>query len=583
MRAAQGARIHGPEHGLPLTAHGARALIVGLDGATLDVIEPLVRDGRLPILGRLLREGTSARMRSTIPPMTLPAWSSFLTGSNPGRHGIIDFVRRIPGTYDLEFANSTHRRVPTMHRLLSDRGARVASIAVPTTYPPEKVNGVVISGFDSPVALGADASFVHPRSEWAELVARFGGMAFADFQELDIGPGWHDHALRSLLAEIPRKEGIGRWLLSRERWDLFMVMFGETDTASHHFWRFADPGSPRRPDDVPAHLADAIGAVYTRCDAALGRLIDEAQPEIVVIASDHGFGGSGDEAIYLNRFLEEHGWLRYRGGGRPVSGLRAGTGLVDRAKAAALRLPGRAQERIVRAMPSAWLGAVESRSRYGDLDFRQTRAWSDEMNYAATVHLNVAGRDPHGTIGDRDAAIRQLSGELLAWRIDERPVVDAVHTREELYDGPCVAYAPDLVLDLAIPDGYTRTVLPSARIAAGVTSRKLGADELAGAKGSGMNGSHRREGTLILWGKGIAADRRVDADIIDPLPTLFAALGEAIPDHVDGRVLRDAFAGAVRATWTAGTIEAEGGSAERALGAGEAEAVRRRLAALGYL
>ena len=568
---------------MQLTAHGARALIVGLDGATLDAIEPLARDGRLPNLARLLREGTSARMRSTIPPMTLPAWSSFLTGSNPGRHGIVDFVRRIPGTYDLEFANSTHRRVPTMHRILSDRGARVASIAVPTTYPPEKIDGVVIAGFDSPIALGADASFVHPRAEWAEIVARFGGMAFADFQEIDVGPGWHDHALKSLLAEIPRKEGIGRWLLSRERWDLFMVMFGETDTVSHHFWRYADPRSPRRPKDVAAHLADAIAAVYARCDEALGRLIDEAQPEIVVIASDHGFGGAGDEVIYLNRFLESRGWLRYRGSHRPVSGLRSGSGLVDRAKAAALNLPGRAQERLVRAMPSAWLGAVESRSRYGDLDFHGTRAWSDEMNYAATVHLNVAGRDPHGTIGDRDAAIRELTGELLAWRIDGRPVVDAVWPREQLYDGPCVAYAPDLVLDLAIPDGYTRTVLPSARVAAGVTSRKLGADELGGAKGSGMNGSHRRDGTLILWGKGIAADRRVEADIVDPLPTLFAAMGEKIPDHVDGRVLKDAFVEPVRATWTAGAGGSRGDEAERALGAGETAAVRRRLAALGYL
>ncbi|HNH47603.1 MAG TPA: alkaline phosphatase family protein, partial [Myxococcota bacterium] len=128
----------------------ARILILGLDGATWDVIDAM--GDQLPNLSRLRREGAWGPLQSTTPAMTLPAWSSILTGCNPGIHGILDFTRRPPGSYQVEFLNSTCRRVPTIHRILSDQGGRVASFAVPGTFPPEPLNGVALSGFDSPIA-----------------------------------------------------------------------------------------------------------------------------------------------------------------------------------------------------------------------------------------------------------------------------------------------------------------------------------------------------------------------------------------------------------------------------------------------
>ena len=126
-----------------MPATGARTLIVGWDGATWDLAQPFIDAGDLPVLGQLVAEGAIAPLNSTMPPMTLPSWSSMLTGCNPGRHGIFDFVRKVPGKWQLEFTNATHRQVPTIHRVLSDRGARVASIAVPTTWPPDPINGAV--------------------------------------------------------------------------------------------------------------------------------------------------------------------------------------------------------------------------------------------------------------------------------------------------------------------------------------------------------------------------------------------------------------------------------------------------------
>jgi predicted AlkP superfamily phosphohydrolase/phosphomutase len=400
-----------------------------------------------------------------------------------------------------------------------------------------------------------------PRALHDELVARFGRMAFADFQEGAIGPGWHTRAKASLLREIARKEAICAHLLDREAWDLFMVVFGESDTVAHHFWMFHDPRSPRfRPG-----MEDALAEVYVRLDAAVGTLA--ARGDTVCVVSDHGFGGASDRVLYLNRFLEQAGWLTTRG---------ARTGRIgEAARRAVTRLP---LERVIRRVPPRILGRIDSAARYADIDFPRTRAWSDEQNYATTIHLNVRGRDPHGTVDDVDAAAAALTRLLLAWEIEGRRVVSQVWRREAIAHGPAVEDAPDLILDLALVDGYSPTLLPSVRAAPGQTWRRLDPAEHMGGKGLGMNGAHRPEGVWILSGRGVRAVEG-PADIVDLAPTLLHLLGEPVPAHVDGRVLSEALLDAGIPTITPVDPVA---SAPRRLTPREAAAVARRLEALGY-
>jgi predicted AlkP superfamily phosphohydrolase/phosphomutase len=564
---------------------GSRLLLIGLDGATWALADRFVAEGRMPVLGRLKREGAWAFLRSTNPPVTLPAWSTFLTGENPGRHGIFDFVCRHPGTYRLDFVNATWRSGPTLFRVLSDRGGRVACLGVPATWPPEKLNGLSLSGFDSPVATTADRSFCQPPELWKELDLRFGGFRFADFQELETGPGWHEAALESLLREIGRKEAIGKHFLAKERWDAFMLLFGESDTVAHHFWALFDEHSPRFRPASPA-LHDAIAAVYGRLDAALGTLVEAGKPDLLCLASDHGFGGAGDVVLYLNRFLEKSGFLRFaaaaslaRPSGSPAPSW--GRSPLGRLKGLALDyLPARAQEKVVRKMPRALLGVIESASRWGDVDFSKTNAFSDEMNYAATLHLNLAGRDPRGSVTDRSSLEDDLRCCLLDWEVDGRPVVRAVHDRSELYQGPFVERSPDLVLELELRDGYSYTLLPSGRVPAGTTWRRLQSNEMLGGKGLGMNGSHRSEGLLVLWGSGIGSGIQVRAGLADIFPTLLHLLGEPIPDHVDGRVLHDVMIHKRPAFY----LPSEPAAPEStATGPGDASSVAQRLQSLGYL
>lgn len=488
---------------------GARTLILGLDGATWKIADPLISEGKLPNLAYLKNNGSWSWLNSTTPPMTLPSWSSMLTGCNPGKHGIFDFVHYKDAS--LHFVNATHRCVPTIHQIISNRGGRVASILVPTTWPPQKINGVVVSGFDSPVSTGIDGSFCYPKDLYQQIEKRFGGVYFADVQETNIHDGWHEDTLRKLLAEVRRKCAIGKWLLEQERWDCFMLLFGESDTVSHHFWMFCDPRSPRF--RYNAKLQDAIQRVYQELDEVVGKLIDCAQPDWVCICSDHGFGGSGTHVLYLNQFLEKHGWLCSRKDSR----------LAFIRKSLARHIPHRILERGFRVIPPLIRDRLEARARYGGIVFSQTRAFSDEMNYSATIRM------PNRT------GVKILKDQLLAWEVDGAHPIRAVYEREELYEGFAIERSPELVLELNLREDYSYTLLSSGEVEKGTLWRRLKPEEYVGGKGLGMNGSHRQHGVLCLYGEGLEK-QEVKASMEDIVPTLLYAMGESIPSYMDGRV-----------------------------------------------
>jgi predicted AlkP superfamily phosphohydrolase/phosphomutase len=549
---------------------GSPLLVVGLDGATFDLIEPLVAAGRLPVLAELMKRGAWGALRSTLPAATFPAWTSLVTGVNPGRHGLLDFTTREPGSYAIRFVNGSYRRTPALWTRLCAAGGRVAVVTVPATYPPEPVNGVMVSGFDSPLATEVDGRFVHPRAFHAEIRRLVGRLPFADFQETSIGPGWHEAALARLLEGVAKRTTVVEHLLRQEHFDAVMVVFGESDTVAHHFWRFWDPGSPRW---VASPHADAIGRVYAALDAGLGRLLAAAPSDAVVaVVSDHGSGGASDVALHLNRRLAECGLLRFRSaGGGPAGHLRS----------AALRLvPHRLQGPALRNLPG-FAGRLEGQYRFGGIDWSETVAFSEELDYHPSVWLNVRGREPDGVVdpGRYDDVRAQVVAALESWEHrDGQPVVDRVWRRDELYHGPAVDGAPDLLLELALRKGYSPSCLRSG--GPGPSVRSLTADEFEGGKGAGMNGAHRRDGMFLLAGPGVRpGGRGATRDIVDMLPTLLALVGQPIPQGLDGRVMTDVIS--VRSTEVADAFPE--GAAPAPYGPEAEAAVAARLAALGYL
>lgn len=545
-------------------------LIIGLDGATLRLAEPWMDEGKLPVLAALRARGRCGVLRSTIPPATLPSWTTFMTGVNPGRHGIFDFTRREPGTYRVRFVNSTFRKAPSVWGLLGDAGRRVAVLGLPGTYPPEPVNGCMVSGFDAPVTTRATRSFIHPRS-LADEVMRLGGFTFADFQEFNVGPGWYRTALSKLLAGVERKRDLALALLRREAWDCFCLVFGETDTVSHHFWHFFDRRSPRHDAAAAVQYGDAIELVYRRVDAAIGELIARAPSGCdVLIASDHGFGGAGAKAVYLNRFLAERGWLTFEGdGGGRVAGL---------AKDAALRLvPAAWQARAFRSLNGRVADGVESRARFGGIQWRGTRAFSEELNYFPSIAINRAGREPLGQVRDADYGdvCAELKAQLLGWRDQEtgQPVVRTVWHRDEVFDGPWVDHAPDLLLELAEEDGFSYCAMPS-RGRGGPSLRRLQPAELVGGKRYSMAGSHRADGMYLLAADGVNVGTG-EARMVDMAPTILSLCRVPVPRSMEGVGLAAVPAVAAGDEPLCGR--------EEFYSAGDEQVLEERLRALGYL
>jgi predicted AlkP superfamily phosphohydrolase/phosphomutase len=551
-------------------------LIIGLDGATWDLIDPWIAAGRLPHLERLRRQGLSGPLASTVPPATFPGWSTFMTGVNPGKHGMFDFSRRQLGTYGVQFVNASFRKAPTIWKLLSDAGRRVGVLGVPGTYPPEDLNGCMISGFDTPVTIRADASFVSPPT-LAPLVERLGGFPFADFQEFRVGPRWYRMALERLLRGIETKTRLAHTLLSREDWDCFLMLFGESDTVAHHFWKFHDANSPLFDADGAAEFGEAILQVYEALDAAIGALVGTVPGATVLVASDHGFGGTGNKAVYLNRWLAQLGLQRRH--------KRVGSQLSARLKCAALQcVPAHLQAQLFRLQHGRWANWLESRSRFAGIDWTGTRAFSEELNYFPSVWLNLKGREPQGVVERAD--YRRVADDICAaaetLRDPEhgRPVVRRAWRREELYDGRWTAYAPDVILEFNCDGAYSYRCLSSASGRTPEAIRVLGASERAGGKLAGMSGSHRPEGIFLVSAQDLGPARGGHGvAIADMAPTILRLCGVDPPVGLDGRVVD----GIPLPRFETETPKASAPVSEHPYDPAEEYEISARLAALGYL
>jgi predicted AlkP superfamily phosphohydrolase/phosphomutase len=552
-----------------------KTLIVGLDGADLELVFALGKE-RLPHLFALMERGAYSHQQSVMPPATLPNWTTFLTGADPGQHGVFDFTVR--HGYRVSFSAGTVREAPTFMARLDRLGLACCCVGFPATWPPERLqHGVFISGWDAPVAFEADRSFVWPASLYDTLTRRFGPLRFDEVDQFRADePGWHARLGARLVDKIQRRVELARFLLSMRRWDAFAFYFGESDTASHYLWSLYDEGSPRRPAQVSEAERTGLIRVYQALDEALGELVLLAGPEAeITLVSDHGSGGSSDKVVYLNRALAEADLLRFK---PPSSEAK----LAASAKAFALEaLTPRMRDRLFRFHGALLPSLLESRARFGALDMAGTRAFSDELNYFPAVHLNQRGREPMGAFdaSDRTRVTQRVVDALERLRdpFSKRPIVARVYAREELFVGPFVERAPDLILELRLDRGYSYNLMPSGGVASGpqVVTR-LSPAEYLGKKGRSLPGSHRPRGLFVAAGPRVLPRGQLALGIADASAIVLARLDAAAPAGARGRVPADLLRapGALRplpSVPVATTLR------------GDDSALERRLRSLGYI
>jgi len=530
-----------------------RVLCLGMDGADYGLVGELLEQDRLPTLKGIIRDGAYGPLRSTVPAATPTAWSSFLTGLNPARHGIFNFstnANRAPSR--LESARS--RSGVPLWRTLGAAGVRSAFVTVPFTYPAEEMDGIIVSGYGGP-----PEPQIVPASAAAAIHARHPGLVTAHHPMRERWWEDFDRYARLLVEHVGEIESVCEQCLELEP-DLgvLVVDFMSTDFAGHLGYARLDP---KHPAHDAANAGDELVQVYEAVDAACGRLIDAARERFgeeptVLMMSDHGMKPMY-WVLHLNRWLEEHGYLRYRA--RSLQGTK-GTRLrslagVDQRLARSSGL----YTRIADAIPLVPRTAADR--AFADIDFPRTRAYS--FATGGQVYLGESsGASADPALAERiatelEAEAHPETGEQLL-RVLRKP---------DIYHGPHLDRAPDLIV-LSIDerihvDSLRRSGTPAIEVhdtldpenAYGYSGHH-GIDGILGARGPGIRPGSVPEGSgIVQMAATILRLHGIEADGLDgaPIDAILAGEGDAV--HVAAQATDGSDEGVYSADEEAGILE----------------------------
>jgi len=540
-----------------------KVLVIGFDGATFDLIDPLIVEGKLPTFARLVRSGARGRLRSTIPPSSGPAWASFATGMRPGKHGIYSFFQRDYGSYTYPPINSRLIQSETLWQLVSSAGKKAGVVNVPGTFPPTPVNGFMIAGMLSP---GLKQAFYPPdlREQVLEQIPDYSvePLTLADKAEY----------LEKVKRSIEARKKTALHLLDRYPTDLFVIVFTELDRLQHFFWADMDPNHPAHSPSTSTDLAQAIETGYIVLDQVMEELLEAVGEEVIVfVVSDHGFEGVY-KLFCVNKWLADRGFLK-------LKERRSGS-TMQRTKEALQRLGlWKLARRARNLVPKAARLRSENLSYALDIDWERTKA---AFGPNLGININLHGREPKGVVlpgqeyEELCDTIRRELESYLDPETGER-VVDKVLRREEVHAGDAMELAPDIRLLMAKSSRYRGQYAYSLKVSA---PQSL-------AYPDKIYGNHAEYGIFLACGPGVRAGVQLDgAQIIDVAPTILCAMGLPIPETMDGHPLVEMFDDAFECAQERGRHSAEADSPtdqDAALTEIEEQQVMERLRSLGYL
>lgn len=536
-----------------------KVIVIGLDGATFTILDPLLERGLLPNVAKLIDEGSRGVLTSTLPPMTAPAWASFMTGVNPGKHGLFNWRTRFHDTKET-WVSSKDIKARKLWDILNDGGHRVGVMGVPLTYPPQSVNGFLVSGMLTP---NKELQYTHPPSVQQEVEQICQGYVIdVDIQgasrELSTTRG-----IESLLGELDeatsKRTRAAVHLWKRTRPTFTIVFYEMPDRIQHGLWRYADLslGLSSEADQLRREL---VLSSFASLDRAIGEWVNLADSRTTIfLISDHGFCLQ-ESRLYLNRWLAERGFLRFKAN---VLGAREG-----------LR---RAMQRAKRFMPRPWVVQTRGLVDAASIDWQHTFAYSG-MPTECAIYVNLEGSEPQGVVDQSETyhgLCEDIRRELLELTDPRsgRKVIKRAFLRQEIYQGPYVEAAPDILFQLE--PGYIATH----------TSTSRGLFEDVSSEGRGC---HAMEGILVVVGPHVAEGQVIaEAHIVDLAPTILHIMGLPVPNVMDGRVLSELFTPAFQEghpiIFEEGEIKQELEFEERVYSPEEETHIEERLRGLGYL
>lgn len=494
-----------------------KVLVVGLDGATFDIIHPLVADGRLPNLAHIMQTGAWGTLKSTVPPVTPSAWTSFFTGKNAGKHGIYDFQEIDPDTYQFHTVRTNQHREKTLWDLLGETGRQAIVTDVPFTYPPRPINGWMITGYGTPRTPGniitypADLADHLPPHLRSEIKVALPTNKFERSQRFV--DEWKEvmEGRRQLLC----------YLMTERPWDLFMHVFSITDTMAHVFWTYVDPAHPNYHKPEGETYREAFLHGYEMCDQILGEMIELAGPgTTILILSDHGFGSVRPRQYIFQRLLKG-GYVKGKGNAS-LRGRLMKTAVDTYNRFPFLREWIKGLRPNNRRRMKQTLRRAQLMPNVKGIDY--TRSKIVPTNFGLRMWVNDQGRFAQGIVppSQKDALLTELDQYLTAHRdkATGKPIIARTYRGDDLYHGPFANRGPDMVIE------YSNLHDPGAATP---------------PKNPFLEGGHTANGIFLAHGPKIQSIHLEPANLIDLAPTILHLFGQPVSPDMDGRVITGIF------------------------------------------
>ena len=551
-----------------------KIVVIGLDAATFDIIKPLINEGKLPVIASLLSEGVSGELQSTFPPISGPAWASFLTGMNPGKHGIFDFVIRRSDGKGFLLSNSQDIQTPTIFSNISAEGMTVGAINIPMTYPPEKINGFMVSGI--PVPPGA-RDYTYPRSLLEDIGDYTVDYDFSFMNNHHNVPtddiGKYEHLFENLKKIEDCRLKTALHLMKTYPCDVFVVVLTLIDRVQHYFWRFMDKRHAGYSEEGARRLGRVIRDCYEEMDKAIGKLMTSVCTDTTfIIISDHGAGPHYSD-FYVNKWLKDTGWLAMKACPRLI---------LNRSNIQRVLIK-LGLERVSKKLPASvnslpiLIPRIKREMDFNDIEWSKTRAYSAFYG----VSINLRDREYQGLVQqgyEYNKFVQEIKTRLqqLVDPQTGETLVEKILEGNEIYTGPYSKQGPDL---LFVMKGMS--CIPSNSY----TARSWFENRVNHA----TSGTHRMNGIFIMKGKGVKKiDELQNLHITDVAPTMLYLLQVPIPSDMDGRVITEAFTSEFlsenRIRFTDLSSGERGTKERRTLYSDkEEEALKESLRGLGYL
>ncbi len=490
-----------------------RLLIIGLDGATWDVLMPLIKKGKLPTFKKLVENGSYGRLQSTIPPVTGGAWLAIATGKTSGKTGIIDFLNRKDETHKLYPTSSADFKGHSFWDYLIKGNKKVCIFNYPMLFPPYKVNGFIISG------LGAspEDEVSYPNSLKDELDQVAGKYEIyvnyhnKKYENLDL----FIHDLNKFLNKF---EKWVYYLLKNKEWDALILVFSATDWVQHIMWRHIDENHPLYDPKVSPKYKQEFIKFWQRIDKIIGNILDMVDKDtIVLLISDHGFGPN-DQTFNLAKWLEMKRYMVKKRNLKKKLKEILYTSATFIAKTPIKKLvPAETRKNVGNALRT---GIAE------EIDFEKSKAYclGHTIPFGA-IYINARNEKEREEI--KAKLIHDL--ENISKDIGKEVKVQ-IYEPKKIYSREKVNLLPDIIFTInnwrcvIIEDNFNRPLFEEKPFSTRHT------------------GSHRLNGFFLAYGPGIKKNYKIkNARIYDIAPTILHIFGLPIPNDMDGRVLMEIF------------------------------------------